>query len=254
VRNRGHGFPRVAVASDQRLVAESVAAALRGRSFDVVVVQWPEPDSPVRGERRGARAGRRRSTPDAGLVLTDMSRMEQVHAARVLVGSLEVPWLVLTLAPRGPAWGAMYECGAALVLPGGSGLDATTELVADLAAGWVPDLSRRERKHLVQSWRTFEAERDQMAARLKTLSDREEEVLQHLHEGIGVRAIAEQSEVAEATVRSQVKAILRKLDVTSQMAAVLAYEELVKDSIDPDPAPRGLTARAASQGGPHRNG
>ena len=73
-----------------------------------------------------------------------------------------------------------------------------------------------------------------MAARLETLSDREEEVLQQLHEGVGVRAIAEQSEVAETTVRSQVKSILRKLDVSSQMAAVLAYEELVTDSIDPD--------------------
>ena len=73
-----------------------------------------------------------------------------------------------------------------------------------------------------------------MAARLETLSDREEEVLQRLYEGVGVRAIAEQSEVAEATVRSQVKSILRKLDVSSQMAAVLAYEELVTDSIDPD--------------------
>ena len=40
--------------------------------------------------------------------------------------------------------------------------------------------------------------------------------------------------MAEATVRSQVKSILRKLDVSSQMAAVLAYEELVTDSIDPD--------------------
>ena len=128
----------------------------------------------------------------------------------------------------------MYDRGATLVLPGGTGLDATSELVADLATGWMPDLSRRERKQLVLSWRTFESERDEMAARLDTLSDREEEVLQQLHEGVGVRAIAEQSEVAEATVRSQVKSILRKLEVSSQMAAVLAYEELVTDSIDPE--------------------
>jgi DNA-binding NarL/FixJ family response regulator len=31
--------------------------------------------------------------------------------------------------------------------------------------------------------------------------------------------------VTEATVRSQVKAILRKLDVNSQIAAVAAYQE-----------------------------
>jgi DNA-binding NarL/FixJ family response regulator len=225
----------VAVASDQRLVAESVAAALGDRSFDTVMVHWPDADATLRTERRGPRA-RRRSTPapDAGLVLTDLLRMDQVRAARVLVGSLDVPWLVLTLAPRGPAWGAMYERGATLVLPGGIGLDTTSELITDLATGWLPDLSRRERKQLIHAWRTFESERADMAARLETLSDREEEVLHQLHEGVAVRAIAEQSEVAEATVRSQVKAILRKLDVSSQMAAVLAYEELVTDSIDPD--------------------
>ncbi len=226
----------MAVASDQRLIAESVAAALRESSFDTVLVQWPNADATARTERRRGRATRRRPTPapDAGLVLTDMVRMDQVRAARVLVGSLDVPWLVLTLAPRGPAWGAMYERGATLVLPSGIGLDAASELVADLATGWLPDLSRRERKQLVLAWRTLEAERADMAARLKTLSDREEEVLQRLHEGVAVRAIAEQSEVAETTVRSQVKSILRKLDVSSQMAAVLAYEELVTDSIDPD--------------------
>jgi DNA-binding NarL/FixJ family response regulator len=234
-RSRSRGSSRVAVASDQRLVAESVAAALREQSFDIVVVQWPDADSTGMAERRGSRAARRRPTPapDVGLVLTDLLRMDQVRAAGVLVGSLDVPWLVLTLAPRGPAWGAMYDGGATLVLPSG-GLEATTELIADLAAGWRPDLSRRERKQLVLAWRTFESERAEMEARLKTLSDREEEVLQQLHEGVGVRAIAEHSEVAEATVRSQVKAILRKLDVSSQMAAVLAYEELVTDSIDPD--------------------
>jgi DNA-binding NarL/FixJ family response regulator len=226
----------VAVASDQRLVAESVAAALRDRTYDTVVVQWPDAESIGRTERRGQRATRRRPTPapDAGLVLTDLVRMEQVRAARVLVGSLDVPWLVLTLAPRGPAWGAMYERGAALVLPSGIGLEAASELVADLAAGWLPDLSRRERKQLVHAWHTFESERADMAARLQTLSDREGEVLQQLHEGVGVRAIAEQSEVAEATVRSQVKSILRKLEVSSQIAAVLAYEEVLTDSIDPD--------------------
>jgi DNA-binding NarL/FixJ family response regulator len=225
----------VAVASDQRLVAEAVAAALRERSFDTVVVHWPDADFTGRTERRGSRATRRRSTPapDAGLVVTDLPRMEQVRGARVLVGSLDVPWLVLTLAPSGPAWGAMYDAGATLVLPSG-GLDATSELIANLASGWRPDLSRRERKQLVLAWDTFEAERADLAARLESLSDREEEVLQQLHEGVGVRAIAEQSEVAEATVRSQVKSILRKLEVSSQMAAVLAYDELVTDSIDPD--------------------
>ncbi len=234
MRSRGRRSVRVAVASDQRLVAESVSAALGEHSFDTVVVKWPDAASTARAGRHRARGTRPTPAPDVGLVLTDLFRMDQVRAARVLVGSLDVPWLVLALAPRGPAWGAMYERGATLVLPSGTGLDAACELLADLAAGWLPDLSRRERKQLVGSWRVFETERAEMTARLKTLSYREEEVLQRLHEGVGVRAIAEQSEVAEGTVRSQVKSILRKLEVSSQMAAVLAYDELVTDGIDPD--------------------
>jgi DNA-binding NarL/FixJ family response regulator len=51
-------------------------------------------------------------------------------------------------------------------------------------------------------------------------------VLSELHDGVGVRYIAQGSDVAEATVRTQVKAILRKLDVSSQIAAVAAYTQV----------------------------
>ena len=55
-------------------------------------------------------------------------------------------------------------------------------------------------------------------------------MLQQLYQGLGVRIIAERGEVTEATVRSQVKAILRKLDVNSQIAAVAAYQEVQSSS------------------------
>jgi DNA-binding NarL/FixJ family response regulator len=54
---------------------------------------------------------------------------------------------------------------------------------------------------------------------------REREVLAHLMKGRTVREIAVSGVVSEATVRTQVKAILAKLDVTSQIAAVgLAHQ------------------------------
>ena len=49
---------------------------------------------------------------------------------------------------------------------------------------------------------------------------RETEVLGHLMKGRAVRQIAERGAVSEATVRTQVKSILAKLEVTSQLAAV----------------------------------
>ena len=89
------------------------------------------------------------------------------------------------------------------------------------------------RRELIRAWRTFARHRGELTARLETLTEREEEVLRQLHAGMTVRAIAERDDVTESTVRSQVKAILRKLDVSSQIAAVAAYEAIHADSTEP---------------------
>jgi DNA-binding NarL/FixJ family response regulator len=223
---------RVAVTSDHSLVAESVAAALANRGFDPVAVQWPR-----EGPRPEARARRLRSPrrsvgppPDVGLVMTDLTRVEQVQGAASLVTALDVPWLVMAGVSRGAAWGGLYERGVQLVVESDTGLDEVHQLLIDLAAGRRPAGLRRKRRELIQAWRSFAEERGELSARLQTLTFREEEVLQRLHEGLAVRVIAEQSEVTEATVRSQVKAILKKLDVNSQMAAVAVYEDVLTDS------------------------
>jgi DNA-binding NarL/FixJ family response regulator len=223
---------RVAVGSDQPLVAESVATALHALGFEPVVVQWPllgpgpAPPRRLRGQRRLAG-----SPPAVGLAVTDLTRVEQVHGVAALVTGLRVPWLVMAGVPRGAAWGGVYERGVNLVVASATGLDDVSRLLTDLAAGRKPTSGqRRKRRELIQAWQAFSEYRGEMTARLETLTDREEEVLQRLHEGQAVRAIAEQYEVAEATVRSQVKAILRKLDVNSQLAAVAAYEDRLRGS------------------------
>ena len=150
-------------------------------------------------------------------------------ALRIVVG-LPVPWLVMAGVMRGPAWGALYEGGAKLVVSSGAGLDEVAELLLDLAQTGELARSPQESRELVRGWHAFAAQRIDLAARLRTLTDREAVILQELHRGHAVRDIAEQSEVTESTVRSQVKSILRKLDVNSQMAAVAAYESVMTDS------------------------
>lgn len=56
---------------------------------------------------------------------------------------------------------------------------------------------------------------------LDRLSPAERDVLAHLARGRAVREIAVMRNVGEATVRTQVKAILTKLDVGTQLAAVV---------------------------------
>ena len=230
--SRTHEPVRVAVSSDQALVAEAVAAALRTWSFETALVRWPRAPGPAPGVRpRRQLRGSVRPAPDVGLLLSDLTRTSQVHAARLVVGSRSVPWVVMAGTPRGPAWGAMYDGGASLVVPSETGLLTLAGVLEDLGAGRRSPVRRRERRELVELWRSFAAQRKDVAARLETLTDRESEVLSQLHQGVPVRTIAEQSQLAEGTVRSHVKAILKKLDVNSQVAAVAAYEDVLTDAM-----------------------
>ena len=80
------------------------------------------------------------------------------------------------------------------------------------------------RKELLELFRTHRLDRDNRFMPFESLSRRENEVLCLLMEGHSVAKIAESSFVSVGTVRTQVKAILRKLGVNSQAAAVaLAY-------------------------------
>jgi len=66
------------------------------------------------------------------------------------------------------------------------------------------------------------------AALIERLSTREREILALLYDGVTVAEIAERTGVSEQTVRSQVKAVLRKLEVNSQLAAVAVYRRVLE--------------------------
>ncbi len=73
---------------------------------------------------------------------------------------------------------------------------------------------------MLKAWHSERSHLVDVRARLERLTPRDREVLAQLVRGRTVREIAADGVVAEATVRTQVKAILSKLEVTSQLAAV----------------------------------
>jgi DNA-binding NarL/FixJ family response regulator len=81
-------------------------------------------------------------------------------------------------------------------------------------------MDREERERLIRVWHEQHEERRRLHERLLLLTPREQEVLSRLMQGHTVRDIATMSVVSEATVRTQVKSILAKLEVSSQLAAV----------------------------------
>ncbi|WP_243057802.1 LuxR C-terminal-related transcriptional regulator [Nocardioides sp. SR21] len=84
----------------------------------------------------------------------------------------------------------------------------------------VPAISRLERLRVVDLYRQQQHGRDAARGRLASLSAQERIILRHLMAGRAVREIAVLRVVSEQTVRTQVKSVLGKLDVSSQCKAV----------------------------------
>jgi DNA-binding NarL/FixJ family response regulator len=217
----------VAVASEQALVADAVRASLASRDFQATALRWP-------GEQL---TGRRRPTTregqDVGLLISDLDRWPRLRAASLLVARVPVPWVVLTAAPYGPMWGAMLESGACLVLPSTTGFDEICAVVAEVARGRLAT-PIAERDELTTQWGQLLERRETVERRVQSLTPREHEVLNMLYAGDPVARIAQLLEVSPATVRSQVKAVLRKLHVNTQLGAVAALGDLLElESLEP---------------------
>jgi len=209
----------VGLFADQYLVGQAVRTALSTRGFPVANYRWPA------GPRQVREAAHHLVQIEAvvGVLLCDLDRSERLSEVAELVGAAgSVRWLLLNNGPERPRWGAVLSRGVIAVLPTSTGLDDLVVAVSAAAAGGSV-MDETVRRRLVREWRLVEDEERRLVARMESLTAREMNVLSLLYDGRSVRGIAELAGVSEATVRSQVKAVLRKLEVNSQLAAVAAY-------------------------------
>ena len=204
---------RVVLASEHALVADVVCAALAGPSVEASVLAWPEPPLGA-----GVEAQLVRADPDVGLLLYEVDTAERLSATAALMARWDGPWVVL--AGMGPdlTWGGLREAGAAAVVPSTIGLERLTEVIRSVAID--PGCGAGDLAEYVEEWRAVQSRRVEIRQRLESLSPRERRVLELLRRGLVVRAIASREGLSEATVRTQVRGVLRKLGVRSQLAAV----------------------------------
>lgn len=127
--------------------------------------------------------------------------------------------VVVTGSADHSRWGEALANGARTVLPKNAPLNDILATIRRIHQG-LPVMSREARGELMQTWHREQQRRQDARRRLETLTRREAEVLAHFMDGRQVREIARIGVVSEATVRTQVKAILAKLEVSSQLAAV----------------------------------
>ncbi|MGH3317528.1 MAG: response regulator transcription factor, partial [Nocardioidaceae bacterium] len=130
--------------------------------------------------------------------------------------------------------------GAQAVLPKSAGLTRVLETLRRAVAG-EQLTGDDERRELIEHWRQSRLREDGQQARLDLLTPRESQVLALLASGKRVSDIAQDSQVSRTTVRTQVRSILTKLKVNSQIAAVALVRDLgwnpprlVDDPLPPD--------------------
>jgi DNA-binding NarL/FixJ family response regulator len=115
--------------------------------------------------------------------------------------------------------GTCLELGAAGVLAKSRPFEAVLEAVHAAAAGRAV-MADAARQDLLARMRTSRAEQRQRLKPFTRLTPRESEVLTLLMQGRSAEAIARHFFVSEATVRTQIRGILTKVGVSSQLAAV----------------------------------
>lgn len=226
----------VFVVSRLYLITQSVRAGLADRGLPIHALPHP-------GDASGWALTDAVAPADVVLLLDDLESREDVRRVRTLIADCPARWLVLTALPAGPVWGELLECGARALMAASSTLVEVNAAVGLLRADQdVMDPGLRER--VLADWTLVRDEQDVLRARMQRLSPRERTVLRMLYGGDRVPSIAVRLGVTEATVRSQVKSLLRKLGVNSQLSAVAALHQVMAFDSQWDAAPRVPVQRA----------
>jgi two-component system nitrate/nitrite response regulator NarL len=211
---------RMVIIEDHTLFAESLELALTVEGYDVRRVAIPD-----REQAPGALIAQVvRQRPRVALLDLDLGQFGNGERLITALAQAGINVIVVTGSVDRARWGEAVRFGARKVLAKSRPLNDILATVRRINQGQQV-MSREEREELISAWATEHAQMSGMTGRLDQLTGREREVLGHLMRGQTVREIAAAGVVSEATVRTQVKSILAKLEVSSQIAAVgLAHQ------------------------------
>ena len=207
---------RVLMVEDHVLIAESLKTALNAEGFRVELGNL------------ASRLRLLRSVDEFGpdLVILDLDLGGELGDGETLIPELRqfgARVLVLTGCSDPVRLGTALEAGAMGVISKSEPFDRLLNGVVVAARG-DSTMTDTEKRRLLGEMTTAVQRRHELQQRFDQLTNREQQVLHALAEGSCVSQIAEAWVVSEATVRSQVRGVLTKLGVSSQLEAVaLAY-------------------------------
>jgi DNA-binding NarL/FixJ family response regulator len=217
---------QIVIIDDHELFSSSLMIALRDRGIEarkVPVARLEQFTARPRGER-------------PGVVVLDLNLGETPDGVPIKGYNWVAPlresgWQVLAVTGSdklGDTASAIAE-GAVGVVMKTSPLDVLLKAVLMTAQG-EPLLSEEERRDWVTKHEIRRARLEPIGKRLAELTGRERQVLEEIARGQHALEIARESVVALTTVRTQIRSILRKLDVNSQIEAVALLRKYTEDS------------------------
>ena len=208
---------RVIMIEDHELLAQSLQVALKAEDVEVVRVWSDDRDDLLTQSGRQA----------PGLLLLDFDLGESMGTAFGLIRPLTEAGLdvvMLTGETNPLVLAQCLEEGAVGVINKSVSFD---ELLAQIHTALQGEslMTRHEREELLSRLRLQRSEREHELRAFQELTAREGEVLGELMQGKSADTIAEESVVSVATIRTQIRSILSKLSVNSQLAAVARAQQ-----------------------------
>ncbi|HTW16402.1 MAG TPA: response regulator transcription factor [Nocardioides sp.] len=212
---RGSTGTRTLIVEDHTLFAESLEIALSIEGYDVQRLAVPSSATTTASLLASIARVRPR------IVLLDLDLGTFGDGTRLInpIARMGANVVVVTASLDRARWGECVRYGARKTMSKAQPLQEILAVVRRINHG-LPVMDVQEREELLALWHRERQDRQERRRRLEELTAREREVLGHLMAGHPVRDIARLSVVSEATVRTQVKSILAKLEVSSQLAAV----------------------------------
>ena len=220
----------VLIVDDHDLVAMSLALYLRSEGL-------PAQRHAVRS-RDGILTAAATLIPGVVLLDLDLGRDPDgavIDGTTLIAGLCRTGWRVVVLSATDDEAriGKALAAGALACVPKTAALPVLTTTVRRAMQG-VNVMHPGRRHYLIDRYREQQAQARAMERRLSSLTERERRVLDRLARGQRAQAIATDCHVALATIRTQIRAVLHKLEVTSQLEAVAVlhdYRRLADDDV-----------------------
>jgi DNA-binding NarL/FixJ family response regulator len=211
---------RVVIVDDHLLFAQALELALSTAGHSTSRIEL----SGTPGSATTLVARVLREKPQVLLLDLDLGPHGDGYAVIEPASRVGIDVLVVTGTEDPSQWARAVISGARKVMSKTRPLSDVVATVGRLLNG-LPIMSAEERRQVLAASARHRKGQEGLWARFDQLSLRESEVLGQLMQGHAVREIAQHDYTAEGTVRTQVKSILAKLEVSSQLAAVgLAYQ------------------------------